>query len=99
LTYFSGSSGILFIPNLNPLPHPNAAKVYVNWFYSKAGQQAMVDIIKSTSARTDVDQSKLPSWTVPQPGVNYENLNDERFTSTKSVNEMRDAFGKSYVAP
>lgn len=99
LTYFSGSSGILAIPNLNPLPHPNATAVYVNWFYSKAGQQSMVDIIKNVSARSDVDMSKLPTWNVPQPGVTYENLNDERYTATESVKAMRDDLGKIYVAP
>jgi ABC-type Fe3+ transport system substrate-binding protein len=99
LTYFSGSTGILAIPNLNPLPHPNAAAVYVNWFYSKAGQQAMIDTTKTVSARTDVDMSKLPDWNIPQPGVTYQNLNDERYTATASVQAMRDDLAKIYVAP
>jgi hypothetical protein len=73
--------------------------VYVNWFYSKAGQQALVDNLRTVSARTDVDMSKLPDWNIPQPGVTYQNLNDERFTATASVNAMRDDINKIYVAP
>jgi iron(III) transport system substrate-binding protein len=99
LTYFSGSTGILAIPNLNPLPHPNATAVYVNWFYSKTGQQSMIDTTKQVSARTDVDMSKLPDWNIPQPGVTYQNLNDERFTATPAVQAMRDEMNKIYVAP
>ena len=38
------------IPNLNPLPHPNAARVYANWMFSKQGQQAMVDFLESHGA-------------------------------------------------
>jgi iron(III) transport system substrate-binding protein len=99
LTYFSGSSGILAIPNLNPLPHPNATAVYINWFYSKQGQQSLVDFTKAVSARTDVDMSKLPDWNIPQPGITYQNLNDERYTATASVQAMRDDLNKLYVAP
>jgi ABC-type glycerol-3-phosphate transport system substrate-binding protein len=96
---FSGSSGILFVPNLNPLPHPNAVKVYVNWFYSKEGQQAMVDTLAQPSHRVDVDMSKLPQWAVPRAGVKYLNLNDERYTSTEQVQAMRDDVNKWYKAP
>lgn len=96
---FLGSDGILFIPNLNPLPHPNATKVYVNWFYSRAGQQAMVDIVGNPSNRADVDLSKLLPITVPQPGVEYMNLNDEAYTGTDKVQAMRDGVSKWYVAP
>ncbi|HEY7065013.1 MAG TPA: extracellular solute-binding protein [Chloroflexota bacterium] len=96
---FNGSSGILFIPNLDPLPHPNAAKVYVNWFYSRAGQQAMVDVLQVTSNRVDVDMSKLPPYIIPQPGVEYMNMNDETYTATEKVQAMRDDVNKWYRAP
>ena len=96
---YSGSSGILFLPNLNPLPDPNATKVYVNWFYSKEGQQAMVDILNQPTHRVDVDMSKLPDWAVPKAGVKYMDLNDEQYTATGQVKAMRDDVNKWYKAP
>ncbi len=99
LEKFSGSSGIMFVPNLNPLPHPNAAVVYANWFYSKEGQQALVDNLSTPSNRADVDLSKLPEYSVPKSGVEYLNMNDQMFTDTARVKEMRDELNKVYVAP
>lgn len=89
-----GSDGILFLPNLDPLPHPNATKVYVNWFYSKAGQQAMVDIVERASRRLDVDHSKLPDYARPVQGVEYLNLN--LFTEPEQVEAMRDEVTRAY---
>ena len=86
-------------PNVNPLPHPNATKVYASWFYSREGQQAMVDILAIPSNRADVDLSKLPPYTIPQPGVDYINLNDETYTGTERVQAMRDDVNKWYKAP
>ena len=94
---FQGSDGILFIPNLDPLPHPNATKVYVNWFYSREGQQALVDNVGTVSARTDVDMSKLPPYSIPQPGVEYMNLN--HYTDTKLVQDMRDHVTQWHTPP
>jgi iron(III) transport system substrate-binding protein len=89
-----GSDGILFIPNLNPLPHPNAAKVYVNWFYSRDGQQAMVDILERASRRVDVSLASIPEYARPQPGVEYMNLN--HYTEQSQVEAMRDEVAKAY---
>ena len=89
-----GSDGILFLPNLNPLPHPNATKVYVNWFYSRAGQQALVDYAERASRRVDVDNSKLPEYARPRPDVEYLNLN--LFTEPEQVETMRDAVTSAY---
>lgn len=85
---FGGSAGQLFVPNLDPLPHPNAALVYINWFFSKAGQQAMVDELQRASRRLDVDHSKMPDYTVPKPGVAYMDLN--RYTAEEQTQKMRD---------
>ena len=64
LDQISDSAGILFVPN-HDLPHPNAATVYINWFYSQEGQQAMIDIRNQPSTRTDVDNSNLPEYVIP----------------------------------
>jgi ABC-type Fe3+ transport system substrate-binding protein len=90
-----GSHGIMFIPNLTPLPHPNAAKLYANWFYSREGQQAMVDIIGRASRRVDVDNTKLPEWGRPRPDVQYMNLN--HYTEPDVTQAMRDDVSKWYT--
>jgi iron(III) transport system substrate-binding protein len=87
----SSTDGILFIPNLHPLPHPNAMMVYVNWFYSQAGQQAMVDIQHTNSYRNDVDAGVVPSFGKRHPGIDYTNMNDERFVAGPSLQKMREA--------
>jgi iron(III) transport system substrate-binding protein len=94
VAFVLSSDGILMVTNLGenkPLPHPNATKVYINWFYSKAGQQAMVNALKEPSYRKEVDLSAAPSTTIRQPEVEYVNMNDERFVLGDAAQEMRDA--------
>ena len=93
VAYVFSSDGILSVPKLDddkPLPHPDAAKVYINWFYSKAGQQAMANIDKVPSYRKDIDLSAVPPTMIRQPEVDYVNLNDERFVSKEAAQKMRD---------
>ena len=73
--------------------------MYATWFYSREGQQAMVDILAIPSNRADVDLSKLPPYTIPQAGVDYINLNDETYTGTERVQAMRDDVNKWYKPP
>jgi iron(III) transport system substrate-binding protein len=52
-------------------PHPNAAKLYVNWLVSRAGQTAWQQAVKGPSLRVDVPKEGLPRRQVPRPGVTY----------------------------
>ncbi len=94
---YSASGGVAMVANLDPLPHPNATKVYLNWFYGKAGQTAMQDIRTIPSLRVDVPKDKLPSEFVPKPGVSYMNLN--HYTATNIVTDMRDAVNRALPNP
>jgi iron(III) transport system substrate-binding protein len=85
-----GSDGTMGIANLDPLPNPNATRVYANWFYSQRGQQAMVDATGLFSTRVDVDTSKLPERVRQQPGVKYTNANDEALIRPEVTKAMRD---------
>jgi iron(III) transport system substrate-binding protein len=59
-----GSGGLgLF----NRAPHPNAAKVYLNWLLSKDGQEGFAKVNGYISARLDVPTDHSP-WRVPIPG-------------------------------
>jgi len=53
---------------LNKAPHPNAAKVYINWLLSKEGQTSIVRASGYISNRVDVPTDHAPAWKIPRPG-------------------------------
>jgi len=66
---------------ISKAPHPNAAKVFVNWLLSKEGQTAYVQAMNVNSRRLDV---KGPPESAPKPGVVYRDLNKEENASYKT---------------
>lgn len=60
-------------------PHPNAAKLYVNWLLSPEGQTAWQKEVKGPSLRTDVPKDGLPPNIVPKPGGKYVNAGTEEY--------------------
>ncbi len=62
----SPASGGLSI--FNRAPHPNAAKVYINWLLSKEGQTINARATGYISNRLDVPTDHAAPWRVPQPG-------------------------------
>jgi hypothetical protein len=61
---------------LQPTPHPNAAKVFINWLLSKRGQIAFQDITAKlgdprNSARIDIPKGSVPSELRLREGVKY----------------------------
>jgi ABC-type uncharacterized transport system YnjBCD substrate-binding protein len=59
----------------NNRPHPNASKLFVNWFLSKDGQAVMhttSDRTPDQTFRTDVTEvGKLNKADMRKPGVEY----------------------------
>jgi ABC-type Fe3+ transport system substrate-binding protein len=55
----------------NKAPHPNAARVFVNWLATKEGLDIYSRGYDAATLRTDVDESFLDPRTVPRPGVTY----------------------------
>jgi iron(III) transport system substrate-binding protein len=53
----------------NRAPHPNAAKVYINWLLSKEGQYLYGRALGYVSKRADVPSDYVEPWRVPQPGA------------------------------
>lgn len=51
----------------NRAPHPNAAKVYINWLLTKDGQTGFARVNGYISGRLDVPTDHSP-WRVPIPG-------------------------------
>lgn len=68
-TYLSAGGGNNAI--MNKAPHPNAARIFVNWFYSREGQTLITAIDGLQSARVDVPPGTSDSLKIRQPGVKY----------------------------
>lgn len=68
-TYFSRDGGGVVL--VNRAPHPNAAKVFINWLMSKEGLTIMSRAYGAHSARVDVPTEGIPAVSLRQPGVKY----------------------------
>jgi iron(III) transport system substrate-binding protein len=68
-----------FISLMNHPPHPNAAKLYVNWLASREGETAYAKATLGGSLRTDIKQDWMPSAEMPQPGHQYYDAYDYKF--------------------
>jgi len=71
---YSGSNGTLAL--LNRAPHPNAAKLFINWLLSREGQTAFQKTMNSPditmeSMRIDISKDPVPSEDRRVEGVNY----------------------------
>ena len=65
---------------MNPAPHPNAAKVFINWLLSREGQSAVEKVIGYPSLRTDTPTKKdLRQFTVPKEGADYMVVSLEKY--------------------
>ena len=53
----------------NRAPHPNAAKIYINWLLSKEGQTVFARASGYVSGRLDVPNDHTEPWRVPQAGA------------------------------
>lgn len=84
----TASPGVVMVPSIDPLPHPNAATVYVNWFLTKDGQQKYMAIMEVASRRKDVDTSKLPPTIVLEDDVEYHDMTP--LANPADTKSMRD---------
>jgi iron(III) transport system substrate-binding protein len=88
----SGGNGNLVV--FNKAPHPNAAKLLVNWLASKEGLEVYARASKRATTRTDINEADfLPAETILQPGVKYFDSYDWEFsvvTKAKVRDIMKD---------
>jgi iron(III) transport system substrate-binding protein len=52
-------------------PHPNAARVYINWLLTREGQTLLAKGLAYASRRLDAPTDHLPAFMVPERGVSY----------------------------
>ena len=75
---------------MDKAPHPNAAKLYVNWFLSKAGQSAWQREVGDNSLRTDIPKDTVNPLFVTKPGVNYINAGTEDIVTQFPTGQLKD---------
>ncbi|MBI4334013.1 MAG: extracellular solute-binding protein [Chloroflexi bacterium] len=63
----TAGGGCLSLPS-GQLPHPNAAKVFINWLLTKEGQALFSEVYLRPSARLDVPPPKDYPGLLPLPG-------------------------------
>ncbi len=61
-------------------PHPNAARLFVNWLLSKEGQITWQQAVHLPSLRDDIPKDKLYPFDVPKPGVKYVSGGTEEYS-------------------
>jgi iron(III) transport system substrate-binding protein len=84
-----GGSSVISEPKL--APHPNATGVFLNWYASQPGQQLFSTVWKTPSRRTDVHVDGIPSYVVPQPGVQYDHQYVESWYLEKYIGQYQKA--------
>ena len=77
----SAASGLLAL--VDRAPHPNAARVFINWLASREGLEVFSPSQLHATTRNDVDESFLPPSVIPRPSVQYFDAYDWDFTLTK----------------
>jgi iron(III) transport system substrate-binding protein len=74
---------------LDRAPHPNAAKLYLNWLLSKEGQTLWQKDVGDNSLRTDIPKDGLNQVLIPKDGVTYVNSGTEEFSRAFSPSTLR----------
>lgn len=81
---------------MNNSPHPNAARIFVNWLLSKEGQTIISTTTGYQSGRVDVPTAFLDPLKVRQPGVKYIATYTEEFLARRDQarKDAQDIFGR-----
>jgi iron(III) transport system substrate-binding protein len=89
-TSYSAGGGTLSL--LNQAPHPNAAKVFINWFLSRKGQIALQKLgdvdDPPNSRRIDIPKDDVPADARLQPGVKYFDVVKPEYGDMKPIFDL-----------
>ena len=87
---------------LQNAPHPNAAKVFVNWLLSRDGQMHVQKGRKgrpctgSNSLRIDIPKNELPEEVQRRDGVEYFDADDDKQADRRPADKLfNEIFGKT----
>jgi iron(III) transport system substrate-binding protein len=75
---------------INRAPHPNAAKVFINWFLSREGQIAYQKLAQGgrNSLRIDIPKDDVPLHARIKPGGKYILSDDVGYSDLESVRRL-----------
>ena len=88
--YVSGGSGHLAV--LKNAAHPNATKLFVNWFLSREGQDVYTRAMHQSSRRLDVDAKWLKEFGVipAKDSISLEQYYKRENQSEEKINRLRE---------
>jgi iron(III) transport system substrate-binding protein len=88
--YVSGGSGHLTV--LKNAAHPNATKLFVNWFLSREGQEVYTHAMHQPSRRLDVDAKWLREFGVipAKDSLTIEQYHKRENQSEEKINRLRE---------
>lgn len=75
--FVTASNGTISV--VKNTPHPNAAKLYLNYLLSNEGQTAWSKASGLASLRRDVPRDHIPEILLPQEGVSYQETYREKY--------------------
>jgi len=94
--YVAGGQGVISL--IAPAPHPNAARIFVNWFLSREGQTLFQELsVKSgqhnaNSRRMDIPKDVIkPEYRLKEESIYWENgptVDQETAEATKLLKEI-----------
>lgn len=77
---------------LNQAPHPNAAKIFINWFLSRKGQIALQKLgdvdDPANSRRIDIPKDDIPPENRLQAGVKYFDVVKSEYGDMKAIFDL-----------
>jgi ABC-type Fe3+ transport system substrate-binding protein len=65
---------------MSPAPHPNAAKLFLNWLLTREGQLAWQQALRLPSLRVDIPKDQLDPSDVPKGRGRYVSVGTEEFS-------------------
>jgi ABC-type Fe3+ transport system substrate-binding protein len=78
---------------MNQAPHPNAARVFINWLLSRNGQGSFQRIMNSPdllveSMRVDIVKDPVPALQRRVPGTKYIMMDTPERSNQEPVNKL-----------
>ena len=91
-----GSNGFGTVAVIKNAPHPNAAKVYINWLLGKEGQELYGRALAQGTRRLDVDTKWLAKFNTPaaKDVTTPEEYEKVRFFGEDIITEWREPAGE-----
>ena len=83
----TGSNHLSFFKNA---PHPNAARLYINWVLSREGQLAWQKITKDNSLRADISKEMVLPENLLREGASYIMTSHPQYEDVKPLRKLVD---------